>query len=438
MNEKDAKANHTDWVNHLSPREVVEQVITRGDPERHGLGPYVEALAYARVRNWRKLELEQYVKLGVLLDRQTELLESRLVKTLCTEIAWTEITEDIDVVLGVLLATLEHVGANDPGRSGLLEAFERRMEKPATAWKARLMVGDFLTRLEKLDAALAEERRGALTRRVAEWALDYHTANAPNSFDVRSRGMFEALLAATWSDRPSENVDNGLDGAFNCALDKLMQTGRFDWLGAFLGQLTDKVSQRHMYRRLSGETLYEIGETLTRARRRVYGMSPQTALAITAFEDAIHRPHRLQLESAAVKLELELPGPRGFGEGVRLRVFDISRDGCLAVMDGPARFEETPPTEEFRLERGPGRSYPVRRLAGVVRRKDSPVTVRAGTEVVLHETSKGDREWAAIDRASVVRFTPDEQNNRLWLGFHFDRVVPEVQRNLEDLVYAAA
>ena len=167
-------------------------------------------------------------------------------------------------------------------------------------------------------------------------------------------------------------------------------------------------------------------------------MSPQTALAITTLEDAIHRPHRLQLKSAAVKLELELPGPRGFGKGVRLRVFDISRDGCLAVVDGPAHFEETPPAEEFRLERGPGRTYPVRRLAGVMQREDGAVTVRAGTEVVLHETSGGDREWAAIDSASVVRFTPDEQNNRLWLGFHFDRVVPEVQRDLEQLVYAAA
>jgi hypothetical protein len=37
-----------------------------------------------------------------------------------------------------------------------------------------------------------------------------------------------------------------------------------------------------------------------------------------------------------------------------------------------------------------------------------------------------------------VRVTPDPENNRLWLGFHFNRVVPEMQQDLDHLVYDAA
>ena len=59
-------------------------------------------------------------------------------------------------------------------------------------------------------------------------------------------------------------------------------------------------------------------------------------------------------------------------------------------------------------------------------------------ELILHETSHDDKDWAAIDGASVVRATPDQKNNCLWLGFHFDRVVPEVQQELEELIYSAA
>jgi hypothetical protein len=119
-------------------------------------------------------------------------------------------------------------------------------------------------------------------------------------------------------------------------------------------------------------------------------------------------------------------------------VFDISRDGCLAVLNGPASFEETTLGEEFRLDRGGDRAYPVRRLQGVVRQETSSFAIRPGMELILHETSHDDKDWAAIDGASVVRATPDQKNNCLWLGFHFDRVVPEVQQELEELIYSAA
>ena len=40
--------------------------------------------------------------------------------------------------------------------------------------------------------------------------------------------------------------------------------------------------------------------------------------------------------------------------------------------------------------------------------------------------------------ASVVRVSPDKTSNRLWVGFHFDRMLPQVQQEIETLVYGAA
>jgi hypothetical protein len=299
-------------------------------------------------------------------------------------------------------------------------------------------VGDFLERLGRLDADEAGEFRRRLTRRLTDWTLDYHLGGAAEDFEIRSRGIFTALVAADWSPESDENVLNGLDGALNCALDRLMTAGRSAWFQPVVDELAAQVRPMHMCHRLSGETLFRIGETLGAARRRIYHRNPAAALAITALEDTIHRPHRLQMERTPIKLELEIPGERGFGRGVRLQVFDISRDGCLAVLNGPASFEETTLGEEFRLDRGGDRAYPVRRLQGVVRQETSSFAIRPGMELILHETSHDDKDWAAIDGASVVRATPDQKNNCLWLGFHFDRVVPEVQQELEELIYSAA
>jgi hypothetical protein len=254
-------------------------------------------------------------------------------------------------------------------------------------------------------------------------------------FDLRTRAIFNALLSGSWSESSEENVTNGLDGAFNCALDKLVQANSHNWFVPFIDELIARLAPMHMFRRVTAETLFRIGESLSGARRNIYERNPEAALAITALEDAVHRPHRRQLDRSTVRLDLELPGPRGFGRGLRLHVFDISRDGCLAVTEGPAHFEQTAAPVESHLERGKDRSYPVHRFSGIVRQGSGGISVRPGVEVMLHDASRR-REWAAIDGASVVRVTPDSKDNRLWLGFHFDRVVPEVQRDIEALVYA--
>jgi hypothetical protein len=438
MDAKNANGNAGEGTSRLSPREIIERVIQRGEPEKRGLRPYIEAVAYARWRGWSALEVEQYVRLGALLDHYVGDLETDVAEHLYEEISQTAVMEEIECVLQVLLGAMGHLSVGSPLVLDFIGAFESRMEEAGTAWQTRSRVGDFLDRLGRLDPELAGKFRQRLTRRLTDWTLDYHLTGAVEEFEIRSRGIFTALLAGDWSEHSAENVSSGLDGAFNCALDRLMTVGRFHWFRPVVERLASQLSRTHICHRLSGETLFRIGETLAGARRRIYHRDPAAALAITALEDTIHRPHRLQLERAPIKLELELPGERGFGKGVRLRVFDISRDGCLAVLNGPACFEETAPGEEFRLDRGGDRVYPVRRLSGVVRQEGSSFAIRPGTELILHDTSHDDREWAAIDGASVVRATPDEKNNRLWLGFHFDRVMPEVQQELEELIYSAA
>lgn len=425
----------------LGARDIIENVIRRGSPEKRGLRPYVEALAYSRWQAWRKLELEQYVKLGVLLDRHDGPLDPDVAERLRQEITQTDITEDVEVVLRVLLGALEHAPANglpSAGIEGYVHLFEDKMEQQPTAWKARVLADEFFECLLRLDPEFAEERRRLLTRRLPDWTLDYQSSAVGHDFNLQSRGIFTVITAAAWSNDISENVAAGLDGALNCAVDKLMQACRFDWFRPFIETLSTQLGRMHLCHRLSGETLYAISERLGETRRDIHERDAATALAITTLEEAIHRPHRLQLDRTPIDLELELPGVRGFGKGVRLHVFDISRDGCLAVMKGPARFEETAPPEEFQLERGPGRTYGVRRLAGVIHREDGDFTVRPDTELVLHDTTKGDRDWAAIDSAGIVRFTPEAETGRLWLGFHFDRMAPEVQQELENRVHHAA
>lgn len=438
VNEETPQGSNTDWTGGLSPRQVIETIIERGDPKTWGLSPYIEAVWYARLQGWDKLEMEQYVKLGALLDQLEGELDGDVADGLCRQIARTELTEDIDTVLWVLLKAMEHLPAESLCLFDIMDVLEDRMKQPSTAWKTRLLAGEFLDRLERLDACLAESRRRRLASYLAEWALDYHAAEAGGEFPMRSRAIFTALLAAAWSEDSAENVERGLDGAFLCTVDKLMEGTRSDWLGPFLEHLSGQLGGTQMYRRLSRETLYRIGETLTRARRLIYEHDPDKALAITALEEAIHRPHRLMVAGGPVSLELELPGARGFGGGIRLQVHDISRDGCLAVLREPAHFDETAPGEEFPLERGPGRTYPVRRLTGVLRRQQGALPIRVGTELILHDTCKNDREWATIDSASLVRFTTEGDGDRTWFGFHFDRVLPEVQQELEQLVYSAA
>jgi hypothetical protein len=432
------RGNDAERNTELSPREIVEGILRRGDPAKRGLRPVIEAMAYARWRGWSKLEVEQYVRLNELLKQETGELETDVAEQLSAEIRDTGVIEGIEPVLDVLLAACDRLSAGRAVVKDFVAVFESRMEDAATGHETRRRVGDFLERLGRLDADEAGEFRRRLTRRLTDWTLDYHLGGAAEDFEIRSRGIFTALVAADWSPESDENVLNGLDGALNCALDRLMTAGRSAWVQPVVDELAAQVRPMHMCHRLSGETLFRIGETLGAARRRIYHRNPAAALAITALEDTIHRPHRLQMERTPIKLELEIPGERGFGRGVRLQVFDISRDGCLAVLNGPASFEETTLGEEFRLDRGGDRAYPVRRLQGVVRQETSSFAIRPGMELILHETSHDDKDWAAIDGASVVRATPDQKNNCLWLGFHFDRVVPEVQQELEELIYSAA
>jgi len=421
-----------------SPREILQDIIQRGEPEKRGLRPYIEAMACARWHGWSRLEVEQYAALGARLKQETARLESDVAERLLGEIRDTAVIEGFEAVLDVLLAAMDRLDTPSAGVKDLVLAFEGRMEDAGTGHETRSRVGEFLERLERLDPDEAREFRRRLTGRLTDWTLDYHLGGVAEDFEARSRGIFRAMLSADWSERSDDNVLNGLDGALHCALDRLMTAGRSTWFRPVVDELTGTMCRMHMYHRLSGETLFRVGQTLGAARRRLYRRSPAAALAITALEDAVHRPHRLQMERNPIKLEVEIPGERGFGRGVRLQVFDISRDGCLAVLNGPARFEETTPPEEFRLDRGRDRAYPVRRLRGVVRQETSSFAIRPGMELILHETSRNDRDWAAIDGASVVRAAPDEKNNRLWLGFHFDRVVPEVQQELEELIYSAA
>ncbi|KPL04515.1 MAG: hypothetical protein AMK75_01045 [Planctomycetes bacterium SM23_65] len=439
MSERKPEGDVPVGMSRFSPHGVIDEVIRRGKPTERGFRPYIEALAYARWQGWDRLELEQYVKLEVLLSQQEGPLDADVAERLREEITETKLAGEIEVVLRVLVAALSRLEADSPCVDEYIRAFESRMDARDTAWRSRVWVGDFLRTLARLDAERAEQCQRRLTRRLPDWTLDYHGMDALEDFDLRSRATFAALLAAGWSDDHSENVESDLDGAFRCAVDKLMQASRLEWFEPFIEQLSAELRCERMYRRLSPETLYRVTETLSATRRRVYERNPRSALAVTRFEEALHRPHRRQLERGSLKLELELPGTRGFGEGVRLRLFDISRDGCLAVTEGPARFAETAPAREFQLDRGPGRTYAVRRLTGVLTSGElGDFTVRPGTELLLHDRSKDDREWAAIDGASLVRFTSDAESGRLWLGFHFDRTVPEVQQELENLVYQAA
>jgi hypothetical protein len=42
-----------------------------------------------------------------------------------------------------------------------------------------------------------------------------------------------------------------------------------------------------------------------------------------------------------------------------------------------------------------------------------------------------------IDEASLVRWSEDPASGRLWLAFHFDKVIPKVQKELDRLVSTA-
>jgi hypothetical protein len=379
--------------------------------------------------------------------------------------------------LRTLLAAMLRSRAASTGLRALAAAFESKMEGgeigdatllpygpkgaahnrvafPISRWSARRQTSGFLETLTRVDPALGAETRRRITTRLADWVIEYHLTDSSPDFELRTRATFDALLAGTWEDAPAANVANGLDGAFHCAVERLTRVTEVakvtevatsstsstfsspPWLTRFLDELTPKVARLRMPRRLTRETLDRIAQMLGAARRQVFRQDIGAALAFTALEEAVHRPHRRQLEHAPVELHLELPGPRGFGRenSVRLRVFDISRDGCLAVTEGPAAFNQTA-ASPARLDRAGGRSFTVNRLSGVLRQGSLEWDVRPDTALVLHDASRR-VEWAAIDGASVVRVQPDRATNRLWVGFHFDRVVPEVKQEIEALVYA--
>ena len=423
-----------------APKQIIESILEQGRASGKGLAAFVEAASFARRHSWKEIENDLYARLGLMLVRGKDPLDEATVELLAAEVSAPHFDDVVPTSLRTLLAAMSsrHVGAGSPTLLRLATAFESRTEAPGVAWHARLMTNGFLGALERIDPALASQTRRRITKRVSDWTIEYHITEDAADLDLRTRGTFRSILASEWTQVPAENVASGLDGAFHCAIERLTRADCVgtSWFVPWLDELTPEVAATSMHRRLARETLYRIAELLGSARRAVYARQVAAALAITTLEEAIHRPHRRQLDHGAMKLDLELPGPRGFGRGTRLRVFDISRDGCLAVTGGPARFEETS-SSPAELRRAAGRSFNVRRLAGTLRQGSVEWDVRPETPLVLHDASRR-IPWADIDGASIVRVSDDRASERLWLGFHFDRVVPAVQREIETLVYGAA
>lgn len=424
-----------DFEHGPAPRQIVEAMLEQGRTGSRSLAGFVDAISFSRRHLWKDLEAELYARLGIAILKQ-ETLDDATAEALATESAATTLTDEVSVVLRTLLAGLARSRAGTTGLLCLATAFESRTDDPTACWHARLMLGGFLDGVGRVDAALASQTRRRLMKRITDWVMEYHLTESAPDIELRTRATFGVLMMAEWSDRAAENAASGLDGAFHCAVERLTRSATTEWFISFFDELTPRVAAQAYHQRLTRETLYRIGEVLATARRLVYHRSIGGALALSTLEEAIHRPHRRQLDRTPVKLELELPGPRGFGRGTRLRVFDISRDGCLAVTEGPARFEETA-AARMSLERAGGRAFDVRRLSGTLRQGSIEWDVRPETSVVLHDASRRS-EWAAIDGASVVRVSSDRATNRLWVAFHFDRMLPQVQQEIETLVYGAA
>lgn len=423
-----------------APRQIVEAILEQSRAGSRNLPAFVEAINFCRRHLWKDLEAELYARLGIAILKQEAALDDATAEALAQESAATTLTGEAHVMLRTLLAGISRARGGTTGLLSLATAFESMTDDATAGWQARLMMGAFLDGLRRADVALAAQTRRRLMMRIADWIIDYHLTESAADIELRTHAAFGVLMIADWSDAAAENAQRGLDGAFHCAVERLTRSATTEWFIPFLDELTPKVAAHAMHRRLTRETLYRIGEVLTTARRLVYHRSVAGALALSTLEEAIHRPHRRQLDRTPVKLELELPGPRGFQGGgqsrTRLRVFDISRDGCLAVTEGPARFEETSAAVKS-LSRAGGRAFDVRRLSGVLRQGSAEWDVRPETSLVLHDASRRS-EWAAIDGASIVRVTPDKASNRLWVGFHFDRMMPQVQQEIEMLVYGAA
>ncbi len=422
-----------------APEQIIQSILEQGRASKRGPIAYVDAISFARRHSWKDIENDLYSQLGLSLVKTRQPLDEAAADLLAGEVSAPHFDEVAPTALRTLLAAVTRATPGSPALLRLVTAFESRTEAQGVSWHARLMMGGLINSLFPLDPALAVQVRRRLTKRVADWTIEYHiTPKGDKDTDLRTRASFRSLFSSAWGDTAPENVANGLDGAFHCALERMTQETEAEWFVPYLIELTPEIAGAAMHRKLSRETLFRIGEMLGSARRAVYARHVASALALTTLEEAIHRPHRRQIDpaKAGVKLELELPGPRGFGRGIRLPVFDISRDGCLAVTQGPARFEESS-ASVTELHRAAGRTFNVRRLAGTLRQGSAEWDVRPETALILHDAGRS-TEWAAIDGASVVRVADDRASGRLWLGFHFDRVIPAVQREIETFVYGAA
>ena len=422
----------------LSERDVIRTIIKKGNPARRGIAPFVRALCWARLHGWKELELEQYLKLAALLDRTDCAVDDKAVERLLSEINCKDLGQNTITVTHVIIGMLTHVAPDGARFKQYMSRFDQRLNNSASAWRTRSLLGELLHKLNHVSPEIAERKRSEVTSRVPQWSVDYEAEDLSGDFETISTGMFTTLRSAAWSDNPSHNVERNLHEAITRSLDKLMTASDQDWFPGFVQNVATHVSRAEMCHRLPGQVLFDISEMLSRHVRRIRSMRPTIAKIMTNLEEAIHRPHRLQLDRVSRKMELELPGKLGFGDGPRLRVHDISRDGCLAVLDGPADFEQTDQPQVLKLNRGPDRTYMVNRLTGIVKNGNGSFGVKPEMSLLFHGTNDTDDEYVAVDNASVVRCTNEKGGNRLWLGFYFDRMVPEVREKIEDMVYNAA
>ena len=175
------RGNDAERNTELSPREIVEGILRRGDPAKRGLRPVIEAMAYARWRGWSKLEVEQYVRLNELLKQETGELETDVAEQLSAEIRDTGVIEGIEPVLDVLLAACDRLSAGRAVVKDFVAVFESRMEDAATGHETRRRVGDFLERLGRLGPK-GHRRHGVACR----FPLDSHLHGFGRLLDQRA------------------------------------------------------------------------------------------------------------------------------------------------------------------------------------------------------------------------------------------------------------
>ena len=79
----------------VSRRRMLDEIVRRGQAEKPGLAPYLDALSQARREGWYRLEVEEYLRLGGLLHGHKDPLDAEVARRLCEELTQTGIKRDI-------------------------------------------------------------------------------------------------------------------------------------------------------------------------------------------------------------------------------------------------------------------------------------------------------------------------------------------------------